>query len=419
MSSDLDMLTVLAEPDRFKRYYHHVRGNFLTDEGETIAKHMDQYIDEGHSSFIWNHFAAWFLIKNPMLNFEKKDIYKKIFDALNTKEKVDGIFTQKILEELTTKSFADEIARKAGGISDGTDPGSLDDVEGILKDAQDAVLDLSPDDDPHLAPDDLSFLISTTKSGSLIQPSLEGLRQAFAGYGEGHFIVVGAHPDTGKTTFLLGEVSHALPQIPDDHVILYFNNEQAMRDMKKRLVTAVTGKTNAEIDMDPAGVWKLFEDAGGPRIKMYDKSYMNTRFVAERIKRHEGKISLIVFDQLWKIRGASKSQNDFMQLGHTFAWARDIAKEHAPVIAVHQADGDTMGDKYLSMEHLFGSRIAIQGEADAIITIGRQPPGHSHPELRHFHVPKNKLPDGSDPTERNTRFDAWIKHDIVKFKDVK
>jgi len=419
MSSDMDMLSVLAEPERLRRYYHHIKGNFMTDEGELIAKGMNDYLKDGQTTFDWNHFAAWFFLKNAMMNFEKKSNYKKIFETLESKPAVDTIFTRKILEELTTKSFADEIAKKAGGISDGTDAGDLGDVDKIIKEAQDALLDLSPEDDPHLAPQSFDFLFKDDDKSPLLTFSLEGLRKAAAGIRKGHFVVCGAHPDTGKTTFLLGEVSHMLSQIPDDHHILYFNNEQAMKDMKMRLVSSVIGKDWPTVMLDPKGSLKEFNDKGGDRVQLYDKSYMNTRFVDERLKRHEGKIGLIVFDQLWKIKGASKSQNDFMQLAHIFSWARDIAKEHAPVIAVHQADGNTMGEKYLGMEHLFGSRIAIQGEADAIITIGRMTDGSCRPDLRHFHMPKNKLPDGSDPTERNTRFDAFIDHSLVRFKDIK
>lgn len=417
-ASDLDMLSVLSEPDRFRRYYHHVRGNFLTDEGEKIAAGMHEYLKDGQETMVWPHFAAWFFLKNAMMNFEKKANYKKIFDALESKPKVDEVFTRKILGELTQKSFAEDIAKKAQGISDGSDSGDLSDIEALVHDANSALTDLSPDEDPHLATDDHELLFDDTKTGPTIKPSLEGLREAFEGYGKGHFIVVGAHPDTGKTTFLMSEAAHALPQLEEDQVILYFNNEQAMRDMKLRMISSVLKRDSVALKLDPAKTMADYISAGGDRIKLYDKSYMTTKFVNERIKRHEGKIGLILFDQLWKIRGASRSQNDFMQLAHIFSWARDIAKEHAPVIAVHQADGNTFGEKYLGMEHLFGSRIAVQGEADAIITIGRITDGSTLPNLRHFHVPKNKLPSGSDPTQRNVRFDAFIDHDTVSFKDI-
>lgn len=422
MSSDLDMLTVLAETAKFKRYYHHVRGNFLTSEGEAIAKGMNEYIGDAGSyvtpTVDWNHFAAWYFVKNSMLNFEKKDNFKKIFDALGAKPKVDEIFTRKILEELTTKSYADEIAKKAGGISDGSFEGDLSDIETTLREATDALMDLSPEDDPTMAPKNFDF-VKNVMSGTTLQFSMEGLRKATAGIRKGHLIVVGAHPNSGKTTFLLGEVSHMLTQMKDGEEILYFNNEQSVDDMQMRLVTAVTGKTELDIKTDSVAVEKLYDSMGGYRITIYDKGFMDTKYISERIKRHP-KVGLIVFDQLWKIRGASKSSNDFMQLAHIFAWGRDIAKAHAPVIAVHQADGDTIGrEKYLTMDHLFGSRIAIQGEADAIITIGRMTDGSTRPDLRHFHIPKNKLPSGTDPTDREPRFDAFIDHNLVKYRDIK
>jgi hypothetical protein len=138
----------------------------------------------------------------------------------------------------------------------------------------------------------------------------------------------------------------------------------------------------------------------------------------ERLKRYEGHIGLILFDQLWKIRGASDTKNDFMQMAHVYSWARDICKTHAPTIAVPQADAQGYNHKYMTMDHLFGSNIPIQGEADAIIMIGRMTDGSQRPDVRHFNVPKNKLPAGTDPTDRNRKFDVFIDHDLVRFRDV-
>lgn len=418
--SDIDMLTVLSDPLKFERYYPHVRGNMLTEEGETVLKFMHEYLQEGKTEFDWDHFAAWFLVKNSMFNFEKKDNYRKIFAALKSKPAVDADFTRKILRELTTKSFAGDIAKKAQAISDGANPAKgIDDLEDAVEQAQTALLELTPDDDPTLAPKTLDFLTSGKAKTFVIKPSLKRLQDAYEGITKGDLIVVGAHPNTGKTTFLLGEVSYALKQLPKDQHILYFNNEQAMQKMQLRLVSAVLHRDRASILADPIQANKDFIAAGGDRIHLYDKSYMSTKYVEERLKRHHGKIGLILFDQLWKISGASRSNNDFMQLAHQFAWARDIAKTHSPVICAHQADGDSMGKtKYLTMDHLFGSRIAIQGEADLIITIGRLTDGSQRPDVRHLHIPKNKLDPGNDPSDREPKFDAFVDHEHVCFKDV-
>jgi hypothetical protein len=49
------------------------------------------------------------------------------------------------------------------------------------------------------------------------------------------------------------------------------------------------------------------------------------------------------------------------------------------------------------MQQLAGSQQAVQGELDAIVTIGYDP---QFPNLRYLYVPKNKLPTPGDPTKR-------------------
>ena len=423
MITDLDTLAILQDRDKYDRFYEHIKGNFLTSEGETISKYISEYYQQdvlkNTLTMDWSKFAAWFFMKHPMMNHEKKGNMKKIFESLDAYVNVDATFTQQILEGLTIKSFATEISKEAMSIADGSSAATITPLRDLVEKAEDELSELDDGEDPHLAGNDFDFLFGAQATASpLLTFSLNGLKQAFGGIRQGNLVVVGAHPDTGKTTFLLDEVAGMLPQIPDDNYIVYFNNEQAMRDMAYRLRSAILRRSIDDIMLNPKQAVDDYKAAGGERVLLFDKSYMSTKFVDERLKRFEGKIGLIIFDQLWKIKGASKSNNDFMQLAHTFAWARDICKKHAPVITVHQADASSYGLKYLGMENLFGSNIAIQGEADAIITIGKMTDGSTLPTVRHFNVPKNKLSKGTDPTCRNNKFDAFIDHDLVRFTDV-
>ena len=422
MSSDIDMLAIIGWRKKWERFYEHIRGNFLTREGESIGKHVNQYFKEDVTKSIdkinWTQFSVWYFLKNPMLSHEKKENFKQVFTNLAEYKGGDEEFTRKILQELTTKHFATQIGTKALGIADGSEEGTLQDLGKILGEAEAEVSELSSKEDPTLVSNNLLDLIADTTMHPHLEFSLKGLREAFKGIRRGNLIVVGAHPDSGKTTFLLGETAYILPQIQPDQHILYFNNEQSGGDMAYRLRSAVLQRDIDDILADPVKAQKDYAQRGGERILLYDKSYMTTQYVEERIKRNEGKIGLILFDQLWKIRGASKSNNDFMQMAHVYAWARDICKQHAPVITVHQADAQGYNVKYMSMDHLFGSNIPIQGEADAIIMIGRCTDGSTRDNVRHIHVPKNKLPKGSDPFNRNRKFDVYIDHDLVRYRDV-
>ena len=68
------------------------------------------------------------------------------------------------------------------------------------------------------------------------------------------------------------------------------------------------------------------------------------------------------------------------------------------------------------MNQLYGSKTWVQGEADAIVTIGRM---HNDPipDARYIYVPKNKLV-GGEPTKRNARWEVRIHPEIARYSSV-
>ena len=66
------------------------------------------------------------------------------------------------------------------------------------------------------------------------------------------------------------------------------------------------------------------------------------------------------------------------------------------------------------MSQLHMSKTGIQGEADAIITIGRT---MSKPASRFIYVPKNKM-KGDDPSLRNGQFEVTLDGERARFKGV-
>ena len=124
-----------------------------------------------------------------------------------------------------------------------------------------------------------------------------------------------------------------------------------------------------------------------------------------------------MFDQLDKVHGFSNEARDDLRIGKLYEWARDIAKEYCPVIAVSQVDGSGEGEKWIHMNQLRGSKTDKIGEADAIITVGKSnEPGE---DLKRFiHVPKNKLFGGKRSLEahRHGAFELEIVPSIARYK---
>lgn len=152
---------------------------------------------------------------------------------------------------------------------------------------------------------------------------------------------------------------------------------------------------------------------GIDKIMMFNKADVHVRDVDHLLAKYD--IGLIVFDQLWKVHGFDdEAGNEVVRQTMLFNWAREIAKKHAPVVAVHQADGSAEGVKWIDMSKLYGSKTGIQGEADAIVTIGRIPEGGN---ARYLYVPKNKMSKPGNPKLRNGMFEIEIIPEIGRWKE--
>jgi len=420
MVNDIDILSMLKNRDKYERFYPFVKENFLTREGEALGGSINKYFKEDVLKSIptldWSKFSIWFFLKNTMMNHDMKANYKDIFSTL-TSHVVDTVYEQSIVEMLTVKSYASNIGKLAMSIADGSSEDGLDTIGELVDEGVTQIRELDVTEDPHQAHATMDFLFNpNANNAQLLEFSLGGLRDACTGVRKGDFVILGAHPDSGKSTFLMSEAAHFLKQLPDDKVILYLNNEQSSYQMLHRLLSAVLSVPDYEIELDPLKYTKKYKDLGGDRIILFDGCH-TTKFIEQRIQRYEGRIGAIMIDQLWKVRsGGNGKGNEFLQLASTFAWARELAKKHAPVITAHQCDGTSLNEQYPDMGSLYGSRVAMQGEADAIIMLGRDPTDLD-PTLRYIGVPKNKL-KAKDPTARNNRFVVKIDHELVKFNQI-
>ncbi len=126
--------------------------------------------------------------------------------------------------------------------------------------------------------------------------------------------------------------------------------------------------------------------------------------------------SLIVFDQIDKIKGFKDDRND-LELGKIYIWARELAKAYSPTIGVCQAGASGENKRWLTMDDVVNAKTAKQAEADWILGIGVEHDSHN---LRYLHLSKNKLTGGPEcvPESRHGRFQVLIQPMIARYEDI-
>jgi replicative DNA helicase len=248
---------------------------------------------------------------------------------------------------------------------------------------------------------------------------LEELNSSLGPLRGGDFLIVTSRPDSGKTTFLCSESTFMAKQLPIEKDVFWANNEEVPLKVKQRIFQAALGMSKGDMEDDPMLTSKLLEDALGrtDRFKMYHDSAMTVRGVNNALTKCNP--GLIIFDQLWKVDGFPGSHSEVDKMTKLFGWARSLAEKYdCPVVNVHQADGSASGEAYIQMHQMYNSKTGIQGEADAILGIGKSFDPSLSDNTRFLHISKNKLDGGkrSDPKQRNGKWEVEILPEIARFK---
>jgi hypothetical protein len=216
--------------------------------------------------------------------------------------------------------------------------------------------------------------------------------------------VVFAYVDGGKTSFALSALKAFAEYYRDtSETLVYACNEESGIRVSERLTSAFTGKSYHEIHKEYAGrMDTLNEDLaemGWHRIKIVDGVNHITQV---RKALDEWGPACMFIDQGTKVATDFKADGikETRLLYNAF---RDFGNEYnCGVIAVEQAVGEAENKQWLTLADIYGSRVAIQGELDYAIGIGKLIEQKGRENFRYINVSKNKLMDGV--TTRFTTF---------------
>ena len=259
--------------------------------------------------------------------------------------------------------------------------------------------------------DDLLTLFKHSVPGTGLEWRMSCLNESLGELHKGNFLLFAGRPDSGKTTLLLSEGTYMAQQVPPEKKILLFSNEEGALALKPRLVSSLLGVDRTTLESDPLRYWDDYVRllGGDPdKILLIEKSNLSVTDIERWVDRENA--GLILIDQLRKIHGF----NDIKGIARTeriFNWGRELSKDIAPVITVTQLDGEAENVAYPSMSRLYESKTAVQGEMDAIITIGRVD-GSVPANARYIGMVKNKMPRPGDEAMRHAKHEVTLLSEI-------
>lgn len=400
----LYLIKKLLTYDLYIKYREHIKIEKDQKEIYFLFKALDKMMDQFKHNLTFDDYALWVQVNLG----NDYNIYLNLIKETNADEDV----LEATLNEIKTRSILYELASTALAGSEGKKT-----VEDVLQLVEQLTQAKESEKESPFVTTSLTELFDDACQHQGLRWRLTTLNQSLGSLRKGDFGFIFARPETGKTTFLASEASYFATQLtPDLGPGIWFNNEEQHKKVMLRIITATLGIPIQEMARDLKYYERMYEEQVGSRLFIPNLGIIHRREVEAIMKEY--KPSFVVIDQLPKIKGFHNDRHD-LQLGATFEWARDLAKEYCPVIGVSQADGSGEGKKYLTMDNVANSKTAVQAEADFILGIGKTHDA-GFEKVRHLNISKNKLLGDLDtkPENRHGKFDVLIQPEIARYRDI-
>lgn len=399
---DILILSLFLNKELYLKHRHKLKFRDEEKELKTLYKLLDSLMDKYARDLTTEEYLVNVSVEYPDL--------LPLADQLR-EQHVGRDMLQDLLLQRIERQQAYDLALLSIAVSEGRKamPEILDFVSGI-----ETQEDATQQDE--FVTDDIEVLFNETKHKPGLRWRLKALNESLGSLRKGDFGFIFARPETGKTTFLANESTFMAGQLKEeDGPILWINNEEGGYKVKVRIIQSALGCTNALLFQHRARAFEKFMHLTKGKIKLKDNATISKREI-ENLCR-ELKPSLIIFDQIDKVKGFNDDRED-LRLGAIYIWARELAKAYCPVIGVCQADVTGEGKKWLTMDNVANAKTSKQAEADWILGIGAV-----HDEglkyVRYLHLSKNKLSGDSDtiPELRHGKIECLIQPDIARYCD--
>lgn len=389
MSLDLTTLRLLKRRDRYERLARSVPTRALDTRTRIILSDFGRFFKDFPDAPAINKdaFSLFFKQIHSTLKDEDFAVYDKIFQSV-VDEDVAPELESGLMKRLVEAAAATDLAAIIDKYQAGDDIDLRQHLTSLI-DAYDAQVDRKVKNPQVL--DAIEDLLKAEENDEGLHWRLPCLNRHIKPLVGGDFVVVGARPDKGKTTFWTDQLTFMAPQVDQlwpgqNRSILWFNNEGPGKRIVTRCFQSALNATMEDLvklsnipSEDPRWRTKVREDyvaalGGRPgALRIFDIHDMWSHEVEEVIALHNP--ALILFDMIDNIKFGGEVNNNGQRtdqlLEGMYQWARLRGVKHDCAVAANSqisADGD--GLQWPTLPMLKDSKTGKQGAADLIITLG-------------------------------------------------
>lgn len=417
---DIALLNILKKKDSYIRFKPFIKDYTLSKEGKAVFVALEVYHKAKSVVEIdWAEFEPWFYIyKSGGITKANAEIWQQFFRGLKEHKAIGA--EKDMIAHYIKMAYATTIGEKTMSILQKNDV-ELDEIEELVQAYNKEVgRAINPED--LFASGDVSAVLKRATTPGL-NWRLPELNRSCGPLRGGDHVLVTAYVGVGKTTFLADQVSYMATQLTGTKRVVWVNNEERSDVVSLRIRTAALGRTVADMALAPvAADAEYLSLMNGDKDRLIvlrnDRDLNNTGQLNAIFS--ETMPGLIVFDVLDKVEGMrEKDGKEHERLGRIYKWARQLGHEYdCPIITATQTDVSGADTRYIGMDQLRGSKVDKPGEADLLISIGKNKDLTADQNRRYIYIAKNKLAGGGmfEEALRHKQWEVNINGPIARYE---
>jgi|TARA_R110001583_G_scaffold76655_1_gene209562 replicative DNA helicase len=362
----------------------------FTKDVRKVKQALDYAMETYDQGLSLADLEALFYATNKTLTTSNKEQYQNIFRKIANSSALNNDVANEVISRMFQQVVGQEVANIGFEYVNGTQ-NSLEPLRKIVENYQD---DFTPNLKVEFEDMSIDTLLKANETQTQWKFNIPTLRRNVEGISGGHFVIVGARPNTGKTSFHASVIAspHGFADQGAKCVVLC--NEEAANRVGSRYLSAATTMSLDEIKDNYAKAALRYNKVSN-NIHIKDATGKDLSWVEAVVKAT--KPDILVLDMGDKFAPRTSDKSD-VYLRDAAIHARNIAKEYnCSVFWLSQLSAAAEGLATPDQSMLEGSKTGKAAEADLIILIGKNritEGNEMEDKERHINIAKNKLKGG-------------------------
>jgi KaiC/GvpD/RAD55 family RecA-like ATPase len=355
-----------------------------------IKQALDGAMEAYDGDLTVDDLQAVFYAQNQSMTTATKTAYDNLFQRVTKSNPLNKEIAEDTLAKLFQQHVGDRVASLGFDFVNGSQ-NSLEPLRRLLEDYKD---DFTPNLRVEWDDIDIDTILTANDLETQWKFNIPSLRRRVEGVSGGHLLLVGARPNTGKTSFHASLIAGPDGWASQGAKCVVLCNEESYERVGARYLSAATNMTMDEIRENIALARKRYEPIR-KNLRIKDSTNKDMQWV-EAVIKHE-QPDIVVLDMGDKFASKTSDKSD-VYLKDAAIHARNIAKQYkCCVIWMSQLSAVAEGKVFVDQSMMEGSKTGKAAEADLMILISKNPMVEGADEQdtqRHLNIAKNKLKGG-------------------------